>query len=136
VEHERSKRAVLGSLDLSMQGHHEQALHLMDDVIAEAIREGEELWAFTLIRHAEILSTRAGQPHFSLLKHYYQRYLTYSPENPRALYALADVAMEEGEIEVAKQYARRCHQSLLRTTDEVAKRDLFDLVLERWPEPE
>ena len=47
---------------------------------------------------------------------------------------MADLAVEEGETEMAKQYARRCHEALLRTTDEVAKKDLFDLVLERWPE--
>jgi Tfp pilus assembly protein PilF len=134
VEHERLKQAIAGSLTLCNEGHHREALQLMDDVIAEAMADGEELWAFTLIRHAEILNTTAGQPRRSLLKHYYEQYLTYRPENPRALYGLADVAVEEGETEMAKQYASRCHQALLRTTDKVAKKDLFDLVLERWPE--
>jgi hypothetical protein len=134
VEHERLKHAIAGSLKLSNEGHNREALQLIDDVISEAMTEGEELWAFTLMRHADILNTAGGQPRRSLLKHYYQKYLNYRPDNPRALYGLADVAMEEGEIEVAKQYARRCHRSLSRTTDEVAKKDLFDLVLERWPE--
>jgi hypothetical protein len=104
----------------------------MDDVIAEAIREGEELWAFAFIRHAAILNA-SGQPDRSLLKYYYEQYLTYRPENPRALYELADVAMQEGQTDMAKQYAKRCHQALLQTEDERAKKDLLDLILERWP---
>jgi hypothetical protein len=69
-----------------------------------------------------------------LLSTHYEQYLTYSADNPRALYGLADVAMQEGEIEVAKQYARRCYRVLLKSADELAKKDLLDLVLERWPE--
>ena len=82
----------------------------MGDAIAEAIRESEELWAFACIRHAAILNG-SGLPDRS-----------------------ADVAINEGQLDVAKQYAKRCHQALLQTSDEVAKKDLLDLVIERWPQ--
>jgi Tfp pilus assembly protein PilF len=85
------------------------------------------------LNHAAILSV-SGPPDRSLLKRYYEQYLTYRPENPRALYGLADVAVKEGQTEIAKQYAKRCHQALLQTEDETARKDLLDVVLERWPE--
>ena len=50
------KNAVLGSLKLSNSGKHQEALQLMDEIIAEAMREGEELWAFTFIDHAALLN--------------------------------------------------------------------------------
>ncbi len=133
MEKERMQDAVLGSLKLSMAGRHQEALRLMDDLIAEAIKEGEELWLFTFIDHAAILNA-SGVPDHSLLRHYYEQYLTYSPENPRALYGLADVAMKDGQTDIAKQYAKRCHQALVQSKDEIAKKNLLDLVLDRWPQ--
>jgi hypothetical protein len=106
--------ALVGSLDLSKSGQDQEALQLIDDVISEAINEGDDLSAFLLIDHAALL-THVGRDR-SILKHYYEKYLTSSPEHPRALYGLADVAMEEGQ------------------TDDKIKGDLLDLVLERWPE--
>lgn len=133
MNQERINNALVDSLKLSASGQPQEALRLLDEVIAEAMREGEELWAFIFIDHAAVLSAR-GQPDRSLRKRYYEQYLTYRPENPRALYGLADVAMEDGQTETAKLYAKRCHQALLETEDKIAKKDLFDLVLERWPE--
>ena len=119
VKDERAKNAVLGSLKLSTEGHHQEALRLMDDVITEAIREGEESWAFVFIRHAAILNA-SGQPDHSLLKRYYEWYLTHSPENPRALFGLADVTERDGQTYLAMQYFKRCLQALLLTQDEMA----------------
>ena len=133
MEKERIKDAVLGSLKLSMSGHHEEALRLMDDVIAEAIKDGEDSWVFILIDHAAILNQSGFRDH-SLSKRYYEEYLTHSSENPRALYRLADLAMKDGQTEIAKQYAERCHQAILRSDDDKIKRELLDLVLERWPD--
>ena len=133
MEKERKKDALLGSLKLSMSGHHEEALRLMDDVIAEAIQDGEDSWVVIFIDHAAILN-QSGFPDRSLLKHYYEEYLTHSSENPMALYRLADLAMKDGQTETAKQYAERCHQAILRSGDDNIKQELLDLVLERWPE--
>jgi Tfp pilus assembly protein PilF len=91
----------------------------MDEVITEAIREGEESWTFVFIRHAAILNA-SGQPDRSLLKHYYERYLTYRPENPRALFGLADVTEKDGQTYLAMQYFKRCRQALSLTQDEIA----------------
>jgi hypothetical protein len=132
VKDERLHNALLGSLELSSSGQHQEALRLMDEVIAEAVKEGDDLSVLVLIDHAALLN--GVKRDLSLLKHYYEQFLTYSPENPRALYELADVAMEEGQIEIARQYAKKCHQAILQSDDNKIKQDLLDLVLERWPE--
>ena len=68
------------------------------------------------------------------MKHYYDKVLTCSPEDPRVLYESADVAMRDGQIEIAMEYAKRCHQAILKSDRYKIRRDLLDLVLERWPE--
>ena len=124
--------ALVHSLQLSTSGQAQEALQLIDGVITEAINEGDDSSAFLLIDQAALL-TNVGRDR-SILKHYYEKYLTFSPDHPRALYGLADVAMGEGQTEIAKQYAKKCHGAILRSHDEKIKRDLLDLVLERWPE--
>jgi hypothetical protein len=133
VKDEREHNALMDSLRLAMSGQHQEALRLMDEVIAEAIQEGDDSSAFVLIDHAALLGPHVGRDR-SILKHYYEQYLTSSPEHPRALYGLADVAMDEGQTEIARQYAKRCHRAILLSHDEKIRRDLLDLVLERWPE--
>jgi hypothetical protein len=132
VKDEREHNAIMDSLRLSKSGQHQEALRLMDEVIAEAIEEGDYLSLYILIDHAALLNGKGRDR--SVVKHHYEQYLASSPENPRALYGLADVAMEEGQPEIAKQYAKRCYHAILRSDDEKVKRDLLDLVLERWPE--
>ena len=131
MDPKRAHNALIGSLDLWQSGHHNDARQLMDDVIAEAIKEADELWVFAFIDHAAILG---GFRDGSILKHYYEQYLIHSPENARALYGLADVAMDEGQTEIAKQYAKKCYGAILRSGDERTIRSLLELVLARWPD--
>jgi tetratricopeptide (TPR) repeat protein len=132
VKDERLHSALLDSLKLSGSGQHEEAVRLMDELIAEATKEGDGLTALLLINHAAILN--GGERDRSLAKRYYEQFLTYNPENPRVLYESADVAMEDGQIEIAKEHAKRCHQAILKSDDDKIKKDLLDLILERWPE--
>jgi hypothetical protein len=132
VKDERLHNALVDSSKLSGSGQQEAALRLMDEVIAETIREGDELTALVVIDHTAILNG-AGRDR-SLAKQYYDQFLTANPESPRVLYELANDAMENGQPEIAKQYAKRCHQAILRSDNDKIKKDLLDLVLERWPE--
>jgi hypothetical protein len=131
VEDERLHNALMDSSKLSTSNFQE-ALRLIDEVIAEAIKEGDELTAIVLIDHAALLN--GTERDRSLAKHYYEQFLASSPESPRVLYELADTAMEDGQIDIAKQYAKRCRQATLSSGNAKIKRDLLDLVLERWPE--
>jgi Tfp pilus assembly protein PilF len=132
VKDERLHNALVDSSKLSGLGQQQAAFRLMDEVIAEAMNEGDELTALVVIDHAATLNG-AGRDR-SLAKQYYEQFLTASPESPRVLYELANDEMENGQTEIAKQYAKRCHQAILRSDNEKIKNDLLDLVLQRWPE--
>ncbi len=131
MKDERLHNALIGSLELSVSGQRQESFRIIDQAIAKAIKEGDELTALVVIDHAAILNG-AGRNR-SLAKHYYERFLACNPESPRVLYELANDANEDGQTEVAKQYAKRCHQVVLGSDNQKIKRDLLDLVLERWP---
>jgi tetratricopeptide (TPR) repeat protein len=128
----RLKSAINISLDLSKSGQYDEAFRLLDVVIAEAVEERNSSRVLMLCHHAAILSQRKGD--LPLRRHYYEQSLAYSPENPMALYGLADAAHEEGRAEDARRYAERCHRAILQTNDEIVRRGLLDLVLTRWPD--
>lgn len=128
----RLRDPLMNSLKLAGSGQYQEAMQLMDGVIAEAIKEGDELTAGIVIRHAALLN--GSERDRSLEKHYYEQFLTACPDSPRILYESADTAMEEGHVDLAKQYAKRCYRAVLSKDNEKIKRDLLDLVLERWPD--
>lgn len=68
----------------------DKALRLLDDAIALATSEHENLWIVALNHRDAMISTFLGKT--ELVKHYYQESLAFSPENPHALYGLAKVA--------------------------------------------
>jgi tetratricopeptide (TPR) repeat protein len=88
------------------QNDNEEALRLLDGVIALAVGENEKRWVLTLSHHAANISNLLGD--LSRVKQYYRKSLEFNSENPRALAGLADVAQEQGELELAKEYAARC----------------------------
>jgi Tfp pilus assembly protein PilF len=69
-----------------------------------------------------------------LVEHYYQQSLTHSPDDPIALYGLAEVALEQGDTDLAKQYAKRSYDATVQGNDEMAKRGLLDLIAMKWPD--
>lgn len=81
MKDERLHNALMDSLDLSTSGHDQEALRLMDEVIAEAIREGDYSSFDVLIHHASRLNPSHVRDR-SILKHYYEEYLTYSLKIP------------------------------------------------------
>ncbi len=119
------------SARLAQLGDNEEALRLLDDAIARAISENENRWILTLSHHAAVISHFLGN--WSQVKHYYEKSLAFNPENPRALSGLADVAKEQGELELAKQYATRCYKALIEG-DDFLKKERLETLLKKWPE--
>jgi len=115
---------------LEQDGHN--ALSLVDASIAQAIRENEPSWVRTLCHHAAIISKFLGDQ--QLVERYYEQSLAFVPENPAALYGLAETARERGELETARQYAARCYKAITQGDDEIMKEGLRDLVMKHWPE--
>jgi tetratricopeptide (TPR) repeat protein len=134
-----SQRMCLRQFDCSRlwaspvkRGEYEKALKLLDESITEAIRENQVSWVRTLSHHAAVISKFAGN--LQLVKHYYEQSLAFNPDNPRALYGLAEVAREQGETEIARQYAVRCHKAIEESEDETVKQALLELLVKHWPE--
>jgi len=50
------------------------------------------------------------------------------------LYGLAKIAREQGEPDVARQYAARCHKAIVEGDNEIMKEGLLELVVKNWPE--
>lgn len=109
-----------------------KALSLVDESIAQAIRENEPSWVRTLCHHAAIISKFLRDQ--QLVERYYKQSLAFVPENPAALYGLAEVAQERGELATARQYAARCYKAIVQGADEMMKQGLLDLVMKHWPE--
>lgn len=129
---DRLRNAVNTSVQLSKAGEHKRALEVLDGAIEELVKEGETPSIVTLCHHATILASLASDT--SRVKHYYGQSLASAPDNPRALYGLADVALKQGETEVARQYAIRCHAALLQSEDGVIKQGLLELLARHWPD--
>lgn len=86
----------------------------------------------TLCHHAAIISKFLRDQ--QLVENYYKQSLAFVPENPEALYGLAEVAQERGELTTARQYAARCYKAIIQGDDEMMKQGLLDLVMKHWPE--
>jgi tetratricopeptide (TPR) repeat protein len=127
----RYRDTMSSSVKLAQQGDNEGALRLLDGAIAIAISEKENRWVLTLSDHAAVISNFLGN--WSQVKHYYEKSLAFNPENPRALSGLADVAKEQGELDLAKEYAARCYKALIEG-DDFSKKERLETLLKKWPE--
>src|SRR6266478_2160966 len=132
AEENRFRVAITSSLNLVERGDHGEALKLLDDSIAEAKRDHKVSWVRTLCQHAAIVSRFTKN--LASAQHYYEESLAADPENARALYGLATVALDQGQLEIAKQYATRCRTAILWSDDEILKQGLLDLLVKHWPD--
>jgi tetratricopeptide (TPR) repeat protein len=127
------KNAIEESNELAKQGDHQQALRLIDDLVAKAEDENRSLWVRVLSRHAATISDSMGD--LKLAKYYCERVLAHSPEDSVGLYALADILFRQGEFDAAKQYAARSYGAATkRKHEEVGS--LIELLIKRWPDLE
>jgi Tfp pilus assembly protein PilF len=123
--------AITKSTKLTGEGSYDQSFKILDDAIAEASGQNNTLWMLTLCHHAAIIAKFAGDVQRE--RKYYEKSLSSSPENPRALFGLAKVAKDAGDLEIARSYATRCYDAILVSDDEIMK-SLTELVLKNWPD--
>jgi Tfp pilus assembly protein PilF len=125
--------AVNASAELWKLGEKQRALKVLDDAIAYWVHERNHSSSIrTLCHHAAVLCRSVGD--LRLVEHYYQQSLTHSPDDPIALYGLAEVALEQGDTDLAKQYAKRSYDATVQGNDEMARRGLLDLIAMKWPD--
>jgi hypothetical protein len=125
------KRVIQISSDLSQKGQDAAALRLLDESIAEVLKCNNRHWMRILSRHASVIADRLGD--LTLVRHYREQTLTYSEDDPVALYGLADILFRQGETDKAKQYAASAYELCVRRSGEHDK-SLLDLIAKRWPE--
>ena len=131
--HDQLWGAINASAELWKIGEQQEALKVLDDAIAYWVQERNQISPIrTLCHHAAVLCRSVGD--LRRVMHYYQQSLTHSPDNPIALYGLAEVALEQGDADLAKQYAKRSYDATVQGEDELAKRGLLDLIVMKWPD--
>jgi Tfp pilus assembly protein PilF len=124
--------AMHASTRLLEAAEYEKALEVLDKAITTAVKSGQNsAWIPTVCNHAALIADFAG--HHNLIKHYYEQSLAHDAENPSALYGLAKICLEQGEVQLAKSYATKCYDIVMGSTDRKG-RGLLDLIVKRWPE--
>lgn len=126
------RSAMSASTKLLQQDKDDEALRILDEAIEEAVCDGDKSWVRTLCHHAAIIA--AHNENLDLAKHYYEQSLTSNPENAPALYGLARVYRDQGQPEVAKKYAKRCYDALMRDDTDILKAYLLESLSTDWPE--
>jgi Tfp pilus assembly protein PilF len=127
----RYRDAVSASTKLMQQDKNEEALQLLDGAIAMAISETENRWVLTLSHHAAVIARVLAD--WPRVKHYYEQSLAFNPDNPAELSGLADVAKDQGELALAREYAARCYKVLIEGND-FLKDARLETLLKKWPE--
>jgi Tfp pilus assembly protein PilF len=127
----RLKRAVNESSHLSKRGEHLKALKVLDDAIAEAVKENRPVWICVLSRHASVLADQMGD--LALVRAYSEQCLRHDPDNPLALLGLADVLHRQGEHGLARQYALKSYR-ISSQRDTELDRAVVESLLKTWPD--
>jgi tetratricopeptide (TPR) repeat protein len=125
-------KAMRASTDLLQNEEYNKALELLDQALDAAMKSGERSnWIPTVCNHCALIADFAGR--HNLTRRYYEQTLFYDSENARALYGLAKLLREAGEADLAKTYAAKCYDIVIRSTDRKWS-GLLGLVTKGWPE--
>jgi tetratricopeptide (TPR) repeat protein len=116
--------------DLSRQGEKRRALKLLDDLMAEPVAEQA-----LRIRYLTPLAvgTALSIGDTGLARRYCEVNLANNPNDPMALYAIADCLAREGDSEGAKSYAARCYELSASRKDAIGN-GAIELLQKRFPE--
>jgi hypothetical protein len=127
---QRMRAVMKQSLELSKSGEHTSAVEVLDEALADAVRNHRSRWIRLISRHAAVICRMTGD--LAHARHYYETLLTDSPDDRFGLYGLADVICEEGDAERAKWWAAKSYAACLQGDDDMSRR-LIELLLFRWP---
>jgi len=131
AELEELKNAVRDSTALWKKGQGREALKLLDGLIAKAKQENLDVWVKVLALHASTLSHSVGD--LDSAKRYSEQVLAYEPENALALFKVADILLQQGRADAAKEYAAKSY-ALAIASDTKEGQGLAELLTRKWPE--
>ncbi len=124
------RQTILRVSTLVGQGKGRKALKLLDDYFGEPGQDRKLRMGF-LGQFAAIQAKQAGD--LKAARRYCEELLSYDPQNPLALYALADCLEQQGEADEARKCASDCRKIALSRGDEIGK-GVVELVERRFPE--
>jgi tetratricopeptide (TPR) repeat protein len=122
--------AMRQSLDLARDRQPEEALRILDDVIAQANEEKRGTWVGTLCRHAAVLAHAMGDIRREI--QYAEQALPHADDHRFALYNFTQLLLRSGEVARAERYAREAHKLALAQGTET-DRDLIAAIRKQWP---
>jgi tetratricopeptide (TPR) repeat protein len=125
------KRVINDSSELTKRGENQAALRLLDDAIEEAVRDNRSLWVCTLSRHASAIASEMGD--LRLVRRYREQCLIRDPDNPLALFSVADILRRQGEEDLARRYAAKAYRFSVNSQTEL-DRALIESLLKAWPD--
>jgi tetratricopeptide (TPR) repeat protein len=125
------KNAVRQSTELWKKGEQQGALKLLDDLIVNAKLRKSGIWVKILAMHASTLLHSAGD--LESARRYSEQVLLYEPGNALALFTVADILLQQGKRDEAKEYAAKSY-ALVVASDTKEGRGLAELLTLRWPE--
>jgi ATP-dependent Clp protease ATP-binding subunit ClpA len=113
---------------LVSRGEGRSALQLLDDFMAEP---GQDRQLRTSLLHlAAVTAMQIGD--LKTAQRYCEERLSYTPQDPMVLYALADCLARQGEIDEAAQRADDCRRAALSRGEQ--GKGIVELVKKRFPE--
>jgi tetratricopeptide (TPR) repeat protein len=116
--------------ELVSHGKGQEALQLLDDFMTEPGQD-RKLRMRLMGGFAAITALQIGD--LKTARRYCEERLAYTPDDPWALYALADCLARQGETNEARRLAAECHRAALLLGDERGKA-IVELVEKRFPE--
>jgi hypothetical protein len=116
--------------ELVSGGEGQSALRLLDDYLAEPGQD-RKLRIRSLGHFAAITAVQLGD--LDTARRYCEERLAYTPDDPMALYLLADCLARQGETDEARRRAADCRSAALSKGEVVAK-VMVDLLEERFPD--
>jgi len=128
---ERGREVMQQSLELLKARQKDQALSILDDAIAEAIRGSHSTWVSLLCHHAAVVAHSMGDCQRQI--NYEEQALPFAEDYRFAAYNLAQLLLSDGQLVRAERYAAEAYtQSVTQTTG--ADHDLVEAILRQWPD--
>jgi Tetratricopeptide repeat/Clp amino terminal domain, pathogenicity island component len=116
--------------ELVGRGEGQPALQLLDDYMAEAGQD-RKLRIRSLGHFAAITAAHLGD--LNTARRYCEELLAYKPDDPMALYALADCLAQQGQTGEARRRAADCRKAAL-SRGEVVWKVMVELLEKRFPD--
>jgi tetratricopeptide (TPR) repeat protein len=127
---EQGREAMRRSAEFAKAGEPEQALSIVEDAISEATKDQRKDWIYLLCGHAAVLADAMGDTRRKI--RYVQQALPHAQDYQFAAYNFARLLLDDGQLELAKQYAAEAYQ-LATAKGTQADSDLKKAILELWP---